>query len=421
MAEIKATPKQLGKGLKLSIGAPVTVRVVRTLPRVRLTGMFFDLDKCFLLPSAMPGIRAIKDKYDEHPGSSMLIVGHTDTSGQDDPNLDLSLERADAMAAFLTDTTAPWEAFFETSKPEGKRWGMREIQMMLSAVPSPDNPHYKDPVDGIQGHDTTKAIEEFQASKGLKADGVAGPITRKALIAAYMDQDGTSLPKGITPKAHGAGESFPDVQTGDGVRNAENRRVEIFFFDGPISPAPPGDRKSRKGSAEYPAWLAAVTETLDFGPDTTDAGKLTIRLHDAAVQPLPGAAFRVSIGSEVRPIGKADKDGLATFDLPAFCPDSILIEWGPPGSGAPFPLRQDILVECDGGSDETQARAKLNNIGYPFVLGLELAVKAFQEDYQVDNTPQPKGLAGGSLPPATKKRLFDIYGALNLDASLTAA
>ena len=106
MAAINATPKQLGKGIKIPIGSPATITVVRSLPRVRLTGMFFDPDKCFLLPSAVPGIKGIKAAYDAHPGSNLLIVGHTDTSDQDEPNLALSLERADAMTAFLTDTTA---------------------------------------------------------------------------------------------------------------------------------------------------------------------------------------------------------------------------------------------------------------------------------------------------------------------------
>lgn len=421
MPETKATAKALQSGIKLRIGEAHVVKVLpKDLARVRLTGMHFELNKAFLLPSAMPGIRGIKDTYDQHPGSNLLIVGHTDTSDTDEPNLVLSLERSDAMVAFLTDTTAPWEAFFETAKPVAKRWGIREIQMMLSAVPAPKNGLYKGKIDGVQGPETTKAIEDFQARKALKVDGIAGPVTRKALIEDYMGQDGTKLPKGITPVAHGAGESFPESKSGDGARDAEDRRVEIFVFDGPINPKPPADRKSRKDSKEYPAWLAQVTETVDFGPDAEGPDKLIIRLHDAATKPLGGAAFRVSIGSEVRQPAKADGDGFATIEMPAFCPESVTLEWGPAGSSAPFPFRQDILVECEGGSEETQARAKLNNIGYPFELGFENAVIAFQEDYQVDASPKPKGLTGGALPPATRKRLFDIYGALNLDASVQA-
>jgi hypothetical protein len=196
--------------------------------------------------------------------------------------------------------------------------------------------------------------------------------------------------------------------------------VELFFFDGPIDPKPPGN-KSRKGSKEYPRWLDAVTATIDFTVAEEGPRTLSIRLHDDKTSPLAGAAFQVTIGDDVSSIAKADGIGLASITLPEACPAQVLIEWGPPGSQAPFPLRQEILVECEAGTDEDQALAKLNNIGYPFQLGLETAVKAFQSDYRVDDSPQPKGLAGGKLPPDTHARLFDIYGDLNLDASLDAA
>ena len=49
---------------------------------VRLVGAFFDTNKCFLLPSAMTGIRKLVEVYDKHPNGEMLVVGHTDTSGR---------------------------------------------------------------------------------------------------------------------------------------------------------------------------------------------------------------------------------------------------------------------------------------------------------------------------------------------------
>jgi len=70
---------------------------------VRLVGAFFDTNKCFLLPSAMTGIRKLVAVYDKHPKGEMLIVGHTDTSGDPSYNDPLSLERAEAVKAYLTD------------------------------------------------------------------------------------------------------------------------------------------------------------------------------------------------------------------------------------------------------------------------------------------------------------------------------
>jgi outer membrane protein OmpA-like peptidoglycan-associated protein len=69
--------------------------------RARLIGMFFDTNKAFLLPSAMGGIRGVKHLYDENLGSELLIVGHTDTTGDPSYNDPLSVERAESVAAYL--------------------------------------------------------------------------------------------------------------------------------------------------------------------------------------------------------------------------------------------------------------------------------------------------------------------------------
>jgi type VI secretion system secreted protein Hcp len=251
--------------VSLKPGISTKLVITREVRRVRLVGMFFDADKCFLRPSAMVGIRGIKDKYDEHPKSNLLIVGHTDASGKDDHNLKLSLERANAVAAFLTDDVDAWAAHFsDESERVSKTWATTEVQAMLSALPEGETPFLSsDAVDGIDGSQTKAAVRQFQEAKGLAVDGIAGPITRKALITDYMAIEETSLPDGITLTTHGCGENFPVADTGDGERNPEDRRVETFFFDGPITPAPPR-KTSKKGSAEYPAWLAQLTETVDL-------------------------------------------------------------------------------------------------------------------------------------------------------------
>jgi outer membrane protein OmpA-like peptidoglycan-associated protein len=246
-----------------------------TADRVRLVGMFFDLDKCFLLPSAMRGIREIKKQYDAHPDASLLLVGHTDTSGKDDYNLTLSLERAKAVAAYLTDDLAAWDAFFADGKPAERRWGLLEVQDMLTALPEGSTPYFGGTPNGADSQASRAAIKAFQHDKGLKEDGIAGPITRKALIKGYMGLDGTTLPKGTTLTTHGCGENFPVNAIDDGVRSADDRRVEIFFFDGPITPPPPGST-SPKGSTAYPSWLKRVTNTIDVGIGQA-AGK-TVRI-----------------------------------------------------------------------------------------------------------------------------------------------
>jgi outer membrane protein OmpA-like peptidoglycan-associated protein len=273
--ETKATAKQLSQGIKLRLGIPHVVKVLPPpVPRFRLIGMHFDLNKAFLLPSAMPGIKAMKQAYTDHPNSNLLVVGHTDTSGKDDYNLTLSLERADSVAAYLKDDVASWDKFFSHSN-EGKRWGTKEIQAMLSKLPEGGEPFYAGQPSGFVDAKTPPALKKFQASQGLPQSGNADATTRQALIKAYMGLDGASLPSGISLTAHGCGENFPADAVPDGVRSPDDRRVELFLFDGPISPAPAADRLSRKGAKDYPEWLSFVTATTDFVPLDPTIGPVT--------------------------------------------------------------------------------------------------------------------------------------------------
>ncbi|MEO7424050.1 MAG: HET-C-related protein [Fibrobacteria bacterium] len=271
MTKHKLTFAELTAGKKFKVDDTHVITLLAAR-RVRLVGMFFDLNKCFLLPSAMHGIKEIKDLYDQHPNSNLLVAGHTDTSGKDDFNLTLSLERADAVSAFLTDNVDAWMKFFDNPAAE-KKWGTKEVQGMLSALPDGGPVHYAGPQNGVRDGATKKAVSDFQAANGLKVDGIAGPNTRKALVEAYMALDGTSLPSGTTLTTHGCGENFPVDGTDDGKRDPDNRRVEIFFFDGPITPAP-GGKTSAKGAADYPEWLKQVTRNIDvvLGGDSDSAG-----------------------------------------------------------------------------------------------------------------------------------------------------
>ena len=86
--------------------------------------------------------------------------------------------------------------------------------------------------------------------------------TRRALVQKYMAADGTTLPDGTTIVVHGCGESHPSVATADSVALAENRRVELFFFRGPVTP-PAVDPCPAGGCAEYPEWVRRTVRTID--------------------------------------------------------------------------------------------------------------------------------------------------------------
>lgn len=281
----------------VSVLAEETHKVVLQ-PRIvqaKLTGLWFDSSKSFLLPTARHSLQRIEQLYRDNPESDLLVVGHTDLAGGASYNDQLSLERAKATAAYLTDDVEAWYAWYGDDKPSDKRWGAHEDDLMIEAV-ADDNgetiPKDKD------------AIRWYQETRGLTVDGIAGSQTRHALLTEYMTLDHTTLPKDIRLTTHGCGENFPAQKTADGVAEQENRRVEIFFFDNPIRPPdrpdgilppPPGDN-SKPGGREYAEWLLRTQEThlLEVGrwirlllryADGTPASNVTATvLHSESVE-----------------------------------------------------------------------------------------------------------------------------------------
>lgn len=53
-------------------------------------------------------------------------------------------------------------------------------------------------LDGLNGPNTIAAVKAFQTAAGVNADGIPGPITKKALIAAL---DHAATPEGTTEGA----------------------------------------------------------------------------------------------------------------------------------------------------------------------------------------------------------------------------
>jgi outer membrane protein OmpA-like peptidoglycan-associated protein len=383
--------------VSLKPGISTKLVITREVRRVRLVGMFFDTDKCFLRPSAMAGIRGIKEKYDEHPKSNLLIVGHTDTSGKDDHNLKLSLERANAVAAFLTDDVDAWATHFQDDEDRvSTTWATKEIQLMLSALPEGETPYLSsDVVDGIDGPETTAAVRRFQEVKGLKVDGIAGPVTRKALTGDYMALDGTSLPERIEITTHGCGESFPVDQTGDNVHDDDNRRVEMFFFDGRIAPPPQG-KTSKNGSKEYPQWVGCVTESTDF--QSVDAGvskfySARIRLLSPLGELMPEAPYEFSWGGEIRR-GTADSKGWIV-ETNLTLPGRVHLRWGPkgvqPSEDLPDPLFLETTLNLS--TPEAQAGenvdAHMENLAYAAFSSVKIGRMRFQHNFR-----SPEGLTG---------------------------
>jgi outer membrane protein OmpA-like peptidoglycan-associated protein len=264
------TSPKYQSGVGITIGSPKTLTLPPRVFRGRLTGMLFDTDKAFLLPFALSAIKELKLFYDDHPGLSVLVTGHADRAGSADYNRDLSVERAESIEAFLQDRVDAWLAWYGTGKPANKRWGVREDQHMLSALKGANGaPFYAGPIHGRNDQGTKTATTRFREDAGL-GPGAMDAAARKALVTRYMATDDTTLPAGTPIQHHGCGEFHPVVATQDGAAEAENRRVEVFFFEGDVDPAPQA-RCPQGGCPEYPKWREAVTETIDVNvqPEVT--------------------------------------------------------------------------------------------------------------------------------------------------------
>jgi outer membrane protein OmpA-like peptidoglycan-associated protein len=253
-----------------AVGQPVTISIQPRVILARLVGMFFDTDKTFLLPSAMHdgSIAGLKQLYADNPNSKLLVVGHADTAGTQAHNDVLSLDRADAIAAFLVDDVDGWLKWYGADVPYSKRWGAHEDHLMVAEMPDRD--------DLLAADDP---IRRYQEVRGLAVDGIAGPQTRRSLIRDYMNLDGVSLPSDIDITTHGCGENFPADPTGDNTADLANRRVELFFFDGTlgIQPPPPG-KNSKPASLEYPEWSGRASETIEFGAGATASALVGARI-----------------------------------------------------------------------------------------------------------------------------------------------
>jgi outer membrane protein OmpA-like peptidoglycan-associated protein len=261
------------------------IRMLGAVPSVVLARLhaFFNTNKAFLLPTAIAGLRSLRELYFQNNPGELLVVGHADTAGGSKFNDELSLERAESMIAYLDDDVDAWLAFYDAGKPAKKRWGKVEDGLMLRALP-----------DFRKRPKTEEPVRWFQRTRSLEVDGKAGPETRRQLVTEYMALDGVTLADAeiqIPTTAHGAGENFPlddrgaelDDAAEDGKRDFRDRRVELFFFDPEfgIVPPPPGDN-SGAGSAQYPEWRKRAVDVRDFETVELDGPKLHfVELADA--------------------------------------------------------------------------------------------------------------------------------------------
>ena len=65
------------------------------------TGLLYDIDSDVVRPDAAANLRNLAASLQKYPDTDALIVGHTDATGSDEHNQDLSLRRANSAANYL--------------------------------------------------------------------------------------------------------------------------------------------------------------------------------------------------------------------------------------------------------------------------------------------------------------------------------
>jgi peptidoglycan hydrolase-like protein with peptidoglycan-binding domain len=119
------------------------------------------------------------------------------------------------------------------------------------------------PVNGIPGEETRDAIRAFQQQQGLPADGIVGPDTERALIAARGGgRPDTSTELGeLDQAAFGAPAEFEGRESSDGVfgttapgSQRTGVAAELEAFDGELSELEWEDEVNRS-SRDYIRWV----------------------------------------------------------------------------------------------------------------------------------------------------------------------
>lgn len=89
------------KELEQQVAGATVQRVGEGLVVTFDSGMLYDFDSSQIRPDAATNLQALASSLKEYPDTEILIVGHTDSSGSDNYNQDLSLRRADAASSYL--------------------------------------------------------------------------------------------------------------------------------------------------------------------------------------------------------------------------------------------------------------------------------------------------------------------------------
>ncbi|MEO6600426.1 MAG: hypothetical protein ABIQ16_11170 [Polyangiaceae bacterium] len=329
---------------------------------------------------------------DEHPGRTLLVAGHTDTTADPAFNQTLSEERAQLTLALLKGGNASRETF---KKLAHGRHTVADIKQILSWVSDVLSEFDCDPGKVDDNSSTASGpVLKFQndynaqratvapnSTANLDADGAVGLLTWGAFYDCYefaLQQElGLDAPAlqalrdklAFADPQHeflGFSEYFPIEELGvDNFRSQSNRRVEILFFESGEEPDTVAAAADPETSDLY---LPGFYERTSVVPAKAELGMRDLRLFLLGADGLPSAnaPYRLRTGSQVRqnvsgPNGEVSEDQV-------FADTTCEIEWGTANDSATTPILPnyaEIFLNTAGSdADEDLANRQLFNLGY---------------------------------------------------------
>ncbi len=98
---LEEKPMETGK-VNVEIDARAMANDIDEKGSVRIYGIHFDTDKATIKEKSESTLAEIATLLEQEPELNLGVVGHTDASGSEEHNMDLSKRRADAVIEFLT-------------------------------------------------------------------------------------------------------------------------------------------------------------------------------------------------------------------------------------------------------------------------------------------------------------------------------
>ncbi|MFO8067147.1 MAG: OmpA family protein [Bacteroidales bacterium] len=98
---LEEKPMTTGK-VKVELNAEAMAKDIEKKGSVRIYGIHFDTDKATIREESESTLKEIANLLKQQPELDIGVVGHTDATGSEEYNMDLSKRRAEAVVEFLT-------------------------------------------------------------------------------------------------------------------------------------------------------------------------------------------------------------------------------------------------------------------------------------------------------------------------------